>query len=677
MECSEWCVTAAAENEGAPGDHEAGPEDERLVAGVKIDVLNMFHKGVHAPGGLFGSVDSGGRGRRFGPDTGKIDSQDLRHALDHYVVPPCQALAEKWLVDDHVVILGGLRGSGKRAAALSMLRGRTAGPLIALSPVVTPDELATRAYERDHGYLVADQVDTAKEADTDFKWAAVRDAVREAGAYLVVTRTADAPEASGSVKHVFWEHLGAEVVLRAHLGEDSETLRELVELLPADCPMSDLADVAARVKAGEPLREALRYLNVASAQSVREWFEQSSTRREGLEIATLAFMTGLSEREFEARLALLEAQLDAFLPLPEQEPAEGGGEPVLEQSRARRLGPGSLMKTETVIREQTAVRVLVFKDPGYRACVLAELSKRLPTPFWDAIKAWIHQLVEEEAHFDIARGLALLAETDAVEVEQSYLAPWSRGELGDEGRDTAAVVLWLMCFDEATAPVALRIVRGWAMFGSREQRLTAALALSGELAARFPTEAVRRVWKLLEQGADADAEAYVQAFAMLFATLVHETNNGAIVLGLLVRVLDDFEVRPPPLRKRELVTKAILSVLNVRGGPHYQLGICEFIRKRPDRLDLVARVWAAVLRSRPHRRDAVHALLRCIDPLQPEQTRRLGEALADAMPAAELVPLRESLDVVRQRRKRSDQDALIDVLLETLQSRRNTEGPTP
>jgi hypothetical protein len=667
-------MTAVAEDEA---EQKGGLQEEEFAAAAKVaDVMNVFLKGISAPGSVFGSVDSAGRGRRFGPDTGKIDVRDVHHALDHYVPPPCQERVEKALCDDHVVVVDGLRGSGKRAGALSALRGRTTGPLVALSPVITPNELAERKYERGHGYLVVDLVDTAKEADTDFVWAAVRDVVREAGAFLVVTRTAAVPEASGSVKHVFWERADTETVLRAHLGEDSEAVLELVAAVPADCPMGDLADVAARVAAGESVREALRHLAIAFAQTVREWFDQPRTRKEVVEVAALAFITGVSEREYESRLARLEAELEALVPLPEQEPVEGGAEPVLEQSRACRLGQDSLMKTEKVIWEQTAVRVLVFKDPGYRPCVLAELSRRMPTPFWDAVKAWIYQIVGEEADFEVALGLALLAEGDAVEVEQSYLEPWSRGELDDEGRDTAAIVLWLMCFDEALVPVALRVVRGWALFGTRVQRLTAALALSGELAARFPTEAVRRVWKLMEQSTAPDDEAYVRAYAVLFATLVHETDNGAIALGLLARVLDDFEVRPPRMRRREMVMRSVLAVLTVRGGPEHRLAICQFIRKRPDRLGLVARLWAAVLRNRVHRRDAVLALLRCTDLLTSEETRGLREALSAAMPPDELVPLHGSLVVVRRRGKRRDQDALIDVLLETLQNR-NFEGSTP
>ncbi|MFD4642713.1 hypothetical protein ACFWN2_35760 [Lentzea sp. NPDC058436] len=669
-------MTAEAENDDKPRDGGPARENDLPAGTIRVDALNVFNDIVHAANGTFGSTESGGRGRRLGPDTGKLDLLEIRRELEHYVAPPCQARAEAALANDQVVVISGPRGSGKRAAALSMLLARTEGPLFALSPVITPKELAARTYEPRHGYVVIDQVDTAKEADTDFAWTAAREAVREAGAFLVITRTASAADASGAVKHVFWERVRVETVLRAHLGEDADVVKELVTVLPDDCPMDDLADVAARVAAGEPVQEALRHLDIMAAQSAREWFDQPRTRKEIVEIAALAFGTGMTEREFESRLAALETQLEKQLPLPEQEPVEGGTEPVLDQSRARRLGNDSLMKTERLIREQTAIRVLTFKDAGCRVRVLAELSKRMPAPFWDAVKVWIHDIVAGGADFEVARGLALLATTDAAEVEESYLEPWSRDELSEEGRDTAAIVLWLMCFDEDTAPVALRIVRGWTIFSSRSQRLTAAIALSGELAAKFPIEAVRRVWKLLERSPDSESEAYVRAFAVLFATLVHEPGHGAVALGLLVRVLDDFEVRPPQLRSRELVTKVILAVLAVRGGPRYRLAIQDFIHNRPDRLDLVARLWAAVLVSRPHRREAVHALLRAVDLLSPEEAKALGVALANAVPATELVPLRESLDVVRQRQKYSDQGALIDVLLETLQNRRNTEGPT-
>lgn len=547
--------------------------------------------------------------RRHRRVTGVLGDRDVELVLAHHVPPPCQREAEQALGEDHVVIVEGPRGVGKRSAAIGMLRGRTQGPLVVLSPASTPTELANQTYQTGHGYLIADQVDTAKEPDAGFLWHPVRDAVRNAGAYLVVTRREPIRELQ-VVTSVAWQQPPLEDVVHAHLAGAEHAAAELLATLPTGCTMTEIAKVTARVAAGDPVADALPLLDRTADDVVRSWFEAARTPREILDVTALAFSTGATGPEFESRRAALTNHA------------------MVGDADSTGLDGNSLVTT--------GGSGPAFTDSGHRNRVLAELAARQPKSFWNGVFAWLEEIVRAGADLPVAFGLAGLARADAATVENSVLEPWSAGRLGWSGQTTAAFVLWAMCLDEPLVPTALRIVRGWVR-GSSAQRQTAALALSGELGARFPSEAVQGLRRLLEQSPRGD-DTYVDALGTLFATLEADGDDGATVLVLLGGLLDDVEQDRSSPGMKDRVLRSVLATLTARNALDDEPAISSFLRAQPDQTRLVSRLSAAVLADPTYLSDAVQALLAGVSGLKPEHSQVIRQHLADDMAAPVPVP---------------------------------------
>jgi hypothetical protein len=248
------------------------------------------------------------------------------------------------------------------------------------------------------------------------------------------------------------------------------------------------------------------------------------------------------------------------------------------------------------------------------------------------------------------------------EVEKSYLHPWATGERAWAGQRTAVYVLWLMSRDDSLSPVALRITTDWVNTGDPACQWTAAAALSGELGAAYPAEAAARLWHLVGQWRDVPTKA-VMALANLFATLAKEQDGKEAhqVLELLRDRLarasspspdEDKPGGATPLmsstplaswkenrKNRERAMLCIVEVLAVRDPLAKQPSIASFLHDQPEHLDLVAELWAVVLRNRMYRKRALVALLEAVRSFEyvgydhPEAAARsLGDALTAAMP---------------------------------------------
>lgn len=174
---------------------------------------------------------------------------------------------------------------------------------------------------------------------------------------------------------------------------------------------------------------------------------------------------------------------------------------------------------------------MTFRAPEYRALVIDELWSHADAEIWDPIQDWLNAVIADasgELILGISVGLALLARCAPDEVIESYLDPWAGGAADWRGQTAAAWVLWWMSMD-SMAPLALKTSIRWAGQGSRDQRETATLVFGGQLGARFPIEAVRRLCQLGDQG-EASAG---QGLAQLFATLADRPGTAIAVLGTL------------------------------------------------------------------------------------------------------------------------------------------------
>jgi hypothetical protein len=658
---------------------------------------NFFYGNVNAPGGAFGFAADVTAPAPTRARDGRLTDQDVEAALDHYVRPAPFAAAAEILAKDGLAVLAGPPGIGKATSAIALLREVTKGPLALLSPTVSLRQLAGRDFTAVPGFVVMDwQYDRSGRDIDEFTWRMLREQLRDATAYLLITTTT-APRASvpGLVGHFTWEQPSAGEVISVYLtGTQHEALIEDVAAqVPDQCRIGPIVTLARRLADGEEPAAALDEVRNDAADRVRQWFEKPSPA-EILEVISLAFAAGLSERGFETMLGRLATTIkDAGYTLDAD--AAGQIEPVrapklLRPARADRGSADGLISRETLAVDGAAVTVVRFRDAGYRLAVLAELSQRYDATLWDAVRVWLEDTVTDSgqgrnagAQITVAEGLAALAQVDMSEVEDSYLDPWAAGWLGAPGQLVAAYALWCLCFDGDLAATALHIATKWATTGDPARRWTAAIAFSGELGLRYPTQAANRLWHLIAQSADSTEARF--ALARLFATMTARGQSADRVLALLGQRLDDAGRGRRDPRQQNLIMLTALTVLAVRDGLTGIPSITMFLRANPGRLALAGRLLTSVLRYRPLRRSALAVLIDAVSSFDnvsdaPEQdARALGRALAQTLRPGEHEQLATDLlnHQAHAKRRRHDVDAIMRALLAALERLNNTEPGEP
>jgi hypothetical protein len=645
--------------EPAPGDDYT----EQLAGAV-----NQFNGPIYADGAQFGIGPQ--RPARVKAAAGKLDDTDVLAELSHYVTPACYDTALGALRKDHVVGLHGDRGTGKRAGAIALLREVTDGPLYLLSPMNRLKSLAERDYAAGSGYIIADRIAERRAADVDFTWRTVRDRVRDQGAHLVVTTTT--PTGCGevdAVAQVRWEQPDPRQVLRvrlAGLDDVDEVVERVLRAWPDGGQLTDLVAVAADLGEGLTVEQALPKLDASLHDRVRTWFDEERDERDFLAATALAFLDGARQRTFESALGKLEAKLAESVVGDEPDPGERPQPELLRQHRLKLYAPDSLIKVERAGSDGVARHCPRFREPRYRRFVLAELWAREEAPFWDGVSAWLDEVMPEEG-LRVAAGLAELARYAFDEVDD-ILAPWADGKRGWPGQTTATHVLWLLSYDEALAPEALQLAAQWAGRGTPAERWTGAVALSGELGARYPHEAANRLWQLILQSHTVTGDAHV-ALAALFVTLTRRTEDAGVVLTLLdgkVRRLDNPGTKPEYIRA---ATRATLSVLAARdriSGRH--AAITHLCRVGDRTAPVQGRLWATVLRNRPTRKRALTVLRSALDDLKHlcddpvAVATSLGLAISVALPAGEADLLRADFAALEARAGK-DSSPLVEHLL--------------
>ncbi|MDI3403613.1 hypothetical protein [Streptomyces cavernicola] len=581
-------------------------------------------------------------------------------------------------------MLTGPQGTGKRSGAVALLR-ETVGPTadyVVLSPDIGLDQLAERTFEASVGYVVLDRTGSAGAAEgvagpsADFDWRRVRDQLRRHGAHLVITTvhgvTGRAPEA---VRHLRWRPPALDKVVRARLVQartPQDTVERAVTGMPPGCPIAVVADAAQRIAAGADPDQVWKEHTGGAPQAVREWFDVDEERslREIAEVTTLAFAPGIGRRAFESLQDVLERLLEpvyfaseavpppsgASVPDAAGQSAAADGQDRRQPRRARpvdrrrSLARNSLIETEMQVYGATTREVMVFADAELRRWVLQALWRYHPTEYWDAVREWLGLVVDADhdpaLQLSIASGLTLLGHIAFDEVVQSYLDPWARGEHGLTGQTVAAYVLWFMCLEETQAAAALTLVRTWAQSTHPALRGTALVAFSGQLGATFPTDAVKWLWAVLRSGVldkQEEREAGLHAWAQLFLTLVDCQEDAGIVLDALAyRIRKEQRTRSAAYSATGLLAlETALYVFTATERLSGRPAVARYIADRPAEAEVVAELWAAMLRYRPLRRDALSALLvtvRALPAVTSDPTTaaaRLGHALVAVLPQAE------------------------------------------
>ncbi|MEV0631621.1 hypothetical protein [Nonomuraea wenchangensis] len=409
------------------------------------------------------------------PVPGKLARREADALLRSYLEPPCFPEAVRRLAARHLLVLVGEEEIGKRLGGLALLSRMSLAEstITVLSPASTVAELlGATEYAPGRAYLLHDWIATGTDPG---ELAALARELAELGSYLVITRDGapsravevEQPWAAPDPRELFDLCLST-YNLRAGVAPDT--------LVKARHRAAELPTPAQVVRLAAGLAPGA----ARAAEEVAAWFDTKPAMREVLAAAALAFTGPLPEAAFEARLARLDPIWQAHESAP---PAPPGPHPLISRAGGR----------------------AGFPTPEHRGQVLAELAARYGFWLWQPLRAWVRSLTAEEPEVRTraAEGVAALASYAFKEARAEFLEVWAAGTAGE--RLAAADALSYMCADDTLAPKALRLALEWAADPARAT--TAAVALGGDLALRYPADCGRALRRLADGDGPAAAVA--------------------------------------------------------------------------------------------------------------------------------------------------------------------------
>jgi hypothetical protein len=663
------------ENKGA-GERE--PMGDRVYQG--------FYGNVYAPHATFGtSAGAADSEESRGRDEGPVDEAVITAIVRAYARPAGYDEARQALNDEHVLVLIGEAGSGRRAGAIAMLDSiRMSGKaLVRINPSITIEKLAARSFDEGKGYLVSEKfAEQIVPELAEFHWDALCQKVRKAKAHLVVTADAGFTIATpDAVRHVSWQRPDAADALRAHLGGAQvadDAVRKVADALGTSYPLARVGGIARRILAGEGIGQILDEMQGGDQQAVADWLADVEAAIPAvLEVAALAFVLGVTERVFEDELVSLKGRLAEFAPelKTRSKKAKAVIDLRFQRLRQQRMGHKLLTVRQVPVASASgaiAVRHVDFRIPAYRQHIIAELWSNLGRDFWSGLRRWLHDVAAADQldpgqssrlMNSMAIGLALLALVAPDEVLDCYLRPWTEEAAGVSEQTMAVYVVWQMSTLEQTALLALRIAIMWAGQGSSTQRRLAAYVFSGELGARYPVEATKR----LSQLADQKQPLVTLAFARLFATLAAQEADAVVVLRELRRRRADKTDR----QSTDLLMQTIAELVSARDYRSGRPAVVVFLQDNPERAADLGALWGQALYLRPWRERAIKALVIFVEaiakpasgvkakPQPPTErdvlVRALGSAIGNELPPFERAPLRYEITRWVDEKYRRDQ----------------------
>ncbi|MFI7274926.1 hypothetical protein [Streptomyces sp. NPDC049879] len=529
------------------------------------------------------------------------------------------ALAE--LRASRVVILRGDHDSGRRAAALMLLRRAGASRIRALDPDTGPAALVKDVAAAD-GYVVCDLVTTRSNPLRQHHLLRCQERMRKRDAYLVVTVARSA--ALGDVEPVEWRRPGPESVLAAHLrhhlASDGEAGRLLA--LPQVRAFLSVGGRPARHVAGFAAEVLRHHRGEIPAEELESYGQEALLREVDGWLSAPPDRVGLRDKAFLLALAVLDegpyatvAQLGDRLCGELQAVESPGDEPgltVFGTSRAARM---ELARADVYVesaltswgpedREMTR-----FRDRGTADLLLREAWSAHPAvrgPF----AAWLTELARDGDPFvrtRAAASAAALARHDFSAAMHGLVHGWASSR--DYRLSVQAANALALAAYAGTAAVH-RVLRDWAAGGHPRRRWTAVrvYALTGPLAPEETLDALAELARTASRadgtdsaggedgaGGDGEAAALVQATELLLLS----TPGDSVPRRLVRWCVDD----SPALRA--LAHGALVSAAVRREEPHDDPAGWPVLLRRWDEEDAgspvreaLAALWRRVLRDR-------------------------------------------------------------------------------
>lgn len=581
-------------------------------------VNNFFH------GPRFGSATIGFANTNGGRATGRLPRADQEELRGAFIEPPRFAAMLDALGSHRMVVLAGAAGRGKRTSALRLLRRSVKGDIYLLSPRLSWSELAERTYQRGCGYALIDH--QAVNGPDSFGRQLLRERLAECEAHLVIT-TARSSELDE------WELPDLILVLRERVSVElpDDALSLLTSALAEVVRIGDVAELARRLDGGEPATDAVRHLDTTAGEAVRQWFDAAPSRRQVAEVTIMAFTLAAPVRDFDRMLGRLLREMTET-PAATTDPDDRDA--TMRRGRESVTGPASLIVRRSSGTELVTRTHFEFAVPAYHRHVVRELWERYSDDdLWTPVRRWLDTAVDD-GDWCVTFGLAALSDVDAGEV-LDVIDPWSRRVRGTNGQFAASLVLAAMAYQDASAPLALRIATQWILGGEPARQVTAAAAFGGHLGVRFPHDAAKRLW-VLSVRPDTPDGVVDHAIPELFVGLVRAESSPSVVLNLLAARLTARNARHIPPQR---IQRIALRVMTARDDVTGRSALGHFISQSRDRLEHACTVWAELLRNRPTRRAAFRLFATVIRDLTeheeyPEKPLRLlargiGAALPD------------------------------------------------
>ncbi|WP_371677135.1 hypothetical protein [Streptomyces sp. NBC_01276] len=439
-----------------------------------------------------------------GPVSGEITSGTLDRLAGAFVTESTgfEDLLDR-LHKERVLVLTGTPFTGRRTAALMLLRRVGAVPVHALDNTTGPGEL-TSLFDppgRASGYVLCDLTTTRDSPLREAQFNALRDLMREQDAHLVIT-TGLGAYLDGSIPAKAWQPPPLRSVLAAHVTRDAgERAAESLLALPS---------VATFLSREPQLREVVGYATAlrlhATGQSsgeelddyplralkdqVQEWFAEPE---EIVHLRDKAFLIALAA--FDGGPYALTAELSDLLYSALQrvgDPNRHEAIPVfsthigkrLELARARMYREDEDTEWGPVTQVKAS-----FRDERTAMVVLPEVWTGHPAAR-PALLRWLDDLANDGRPLVRTRAAAtaaVLASTDLPSAMALIIEKWARS---DQARRRTAAVSALTLAHQIGTPNIPRIIDGWSANADDPRPCWVAVRTHGLIGAERPLEAL-------------------------------------------------------------------------------------------------------------------------------------------------------------------------------------------
>ncbi|MET9699646.1 hypothetical protein ABZY31_22365 [Streptomyces sp. NPDC006529] len=478
------------------------------------------------------------------PTSGTIPQETLDRLADGFVTEGTgfDALVER-LRDEHVLVLSGDPHTGRRTAALMLLRALGVAPVKSVDRDTKPESMTP---EEHCGHVQFNVEPTRADPLREAQLLAARDCLRRKNSYLVIT-TGHSPYIEDTVRPALWEPPPARAVLTAllHRRVGAGTADRLLGLgavtsfLSRQHQLREVAGYAEALVRADPV-EIDEYSQRALERQVQEWFEESedtmALREQAFLIALAAFDNGPYPLTAELSDKLYEKLRRTG------DPEHGQRIPVFGTHIAKRLQTARARidrrKVETEWGEVFQLNAS-FKDDRTARVLLNQVWTGHPAAR-PALTGWLDDLSVDGRPFVRTRAaatVAVLALTDLPSAMALVIERWADSA---KPRQQLTAVSALTLAHRIDAPNIPRIIDGWSADSAAPKRCWVAVRAHGLIGPERPVDTLRALRAQARRQAELDkpdqriSEELPHSVALLLLSPAEDT-----VLAELCRTLGD------------------------------------------------------------------------------------------------------------------------------------------